>query len=344
MILTIFIYCAAVAVIAAAVTYGVARRRLFLDLPNARSSHSAPTPRSGGLGIVAACVFGIVVLGVIGHPAVLRDGAFLAVLAGSLIAAAGGLADDIRPQPFQVKLGVQVAAALVAIRMGLVIDTLYVPGIGPVELGIAGTALTLIWMVGLTNAYNFMDGIDGLAGGTAVIAAAFLAIATLNLERFNEAALASTFAVASLGFLAFNLPPARIFMGDVGSQFLGFGLAALGVLVARYDASGTFVFVVPLLLFHFLFDTVYTAIRRWRRGEKITQAHRSHLYQRLTHAGVGHGRTTAVLCTIGVAQGLLALWLIDLPASSRLLPFIPALLLQIVYMAGVIRRETRPAP
>lgn len=339
MILAIFLYCAVVAGLAAAVTYGVARRRLLLDHPNERSSHATPMPRSGGLGIVTATVLGMLALGADGHPAVLRDNAFFAVLLGSLIAAMGGFADDVRTRSFLFKLGIQVTAGVIAIALGLVVDTLYIAGIGPVHLGAFGPAVTLLWLVGLTNAYNFMDGIDGLAGGAAVIAGIFLTLAAIELRQINESTIACTLAAASLGFLVFNLPPAKIFMGDVGSQFLGFGFAATGVLIARYDNTGTLILLVPLLLFHFIFDTVYTAIRRALLGENVTQAHRSHLYQRLAHAGFGHGRATALLSTIAVLQGAGALWMLQLPPASRPLVFLPALALQMVYLAIVIRRE-----
>jgi UDP-N-acetylmuramyl pentapeptide phosphotransferase/UDP-N-acetylglucosamine-1-phosphate transferase len=337
-------YCAAVAVIAAAVTYAVVRLRLFLDQPNARSSHQTPVPRSGGLGIVAASVLGAAALGTVGHPALFRDPAFLGVIVGGLIAAAGGLADDVRARSFLFKLAAQVAAAAVAMASGLVIERLYVPGIGPVALGIAGPILTFVWMIGLTNAYNFMDGIDGLAGGTAVIAAGFLAFAAAAAGAANEATIACTIAVASLGFLIFNLPPARAFMGDVGSQFLGFVFASLSVLIGRMDASGTLALLVPLLLFHFIFDTVVTAGRRWWRGEDVTQGHRSHLYQLLAHSGAGHGRTTALLCAICAAQGAGALWMVHAAAGLRPLAFVPALLVQLVYMRAVLRRAPASSP
>ena len=332
-------YCAAVAVIAAVVTYAVARLRLFLDQPNARSSHKIPVPRSGGVGIVLATVLGVVVLATLGHPTLFREPAFLGVIVGGLIAAAGGLADDIRARSFRFKLAVQVAAAAVGMASGLVVDRLYVPGIGPVDFGLAGPVLTFIWLIGLTNAYNFMDGIDGLAGSTAVIAAAFLAFAAVAAGAANEATIACTIAMASLGFLIFNLPPARIFMGDVGSQFLGFVFASLGVLIARTDASGTLALLTPLLLFHFIFDTVVTAGRRWWQGEKVTQGHRTHLYQRLAHSGFGHGRTTALLCAVGAAQGAAALWMVHAPVELRPLAFVPALLIQLIYMLAVQRRD-----
>jgi len=163
-----------------------------------------------------------------------------------------------------------------------------------------------------------------------VIGFGFLMFVALGVSQVDESTLPCTLAAASLGFLLFNLPPARIFMGDVGSQFIGFAFAALSVLIGRHDASGILAWAVPLLLFHFIFDTLFTAYRRWRRGEQLTQAHRSHLYQRLTHSGFGHGRTTALLCAMGVLQGIGALWMTRQPEPTRLLVFVPVLLIQIV--------------
>jgi UDP-GlcNAc:undecaprenyl-phosphate GlcNAc-1-phosphate transferase len=343
MIIAILIYCLVVAAIAAGATYALARWRPFLDMPNHRSSHALPTPRGGGLGILIAVALGLIALRLDGHPAVLRDPAFLGVALGGLIASLAGLADDIRSRSFLIKMAAQVLAAAIAMALGLVIETLYIPGIGPIHLGWFGPLLTLLWMVGLTNAYNFMDGIDGLAGGTAVIAAFFLTIAMIDLRAIDESAVASTIGAACIGFLVFNIPPARIFMGDVGSQLLGFMFAALGVLFARHDTTGTLIYVVPLLLFHFIFDTVFTALRRWQSGENVALAHRAHLYQRMTLPGGNHGRTTTLLCLFTIAQGGAALWMIAAPAGQRLWIFIPALVLQIIYAIAVARCDRSAA-
>ncbi len=341
MIIAITIYSLVVAALAALGAWAMARSRLLMDKPNERSSHAVPTARGGGIGIVVAAALGLVSLGYHGHPTVIRDPGFLAVLVGGLIAAAGGLADDLRSRSYSFKLGFQVAAAAVAMSFGLMIERLYLPGIGPLALGWFAPVLTLLWLVGLTNAYNFMDGIDGLAAGTAVVGAGFLTVALIMVGQIDAGSVASTLAAASLGFLLLNLPPARVFMGDVGSQFVGFVFAGLAVLMAREDPTGTLIYVVPLLLFHFLFDTLFTAFRRWRAGEDVTTAHRSHLYQRLTHAGFGHGRATLALCAIGVAQGLGALWLVQNQPALRLAIFVPALALQIVYALAVTRYEQR---
>jgi len=339
--IVIALYSLAVAGLAAAGAWLMARSRLLMDKPNERSTHAVPTARGGGIGIVVASLLGLVAIGFHGHPALIQEPVFVGVLLGAVIAAAGGLADDIRARSYSFKLGFQVAAAAIAMAFGLMIERIYIPGFGPVALGWLAPAVTFLWLVGLTNAYNFMDGIDGLAAGTAVVAAGFLAAILMLLRQIDPSTLATTLAAASFGFLLLNLPPARVFMGDVGSQFVGFAFAAIAVLIAREDPTGTLIYVVPLLLFHFIFDTVFTAIRRWRNGENVTIAHRTHLYQRLTHAGLGHGRASLALCAVGVAQGLGALWLVQSPPALRLAIFVPAIALQIVYAIAVTRYETR---
>ncbi|HEX6977695.1 MAG TPA: MraY family glycosyltransferase [Alphaproteobacteria bacterium] len=322
--------------LSAAVAHELARRAVFVDVPNARSSHAKPTPRGGGLGILIAFSAGLGVLAV-SNAAMLAAPVYAGFALGTLVAGLAGLVDDLRPQSFTIKLGAQVVAAVIAMTSGLVIETLYVPGIGPVDLGVMGPVLTLVWLVGLTNAYNFMDGLDGLAGGTAVLAATFVALCALTIGNGTVAVLALLLAAASAGFLALNFPPARIFMGDVGSQFLGFAFAAIGILLASGDASGTVMLIVPLLLFHFLFDTIFTVVRRIRRGEDPFTAHRGHLYQLLNRAGFGHRQVTFLQCAMVVLQGLGALWMTAVSEPHRWLIFLPFLALQIIYAAGTLR-------
>ena len=181
--------------------------------------------------------------------------------------------------------------------------------IGPVELGWPSWPLSFLWIIGLTNAFNFMDGLDGLAAGTAVIASFFFLVITYSLGSSFVYIHCYTVLAGSLGFLVYNFPPARIFMGDVGSAMLGFVFATLAIIAARYDASHTSFMVVPLLLFTFIYDTSFTFVRRWLRGENVTQAHRSHLYQLLNRMGyshltvsLGHYPATAVL-------GCAAVWM-----------------------------------
>ncbi|MGQ0664164.1 MAG: glycosyltransferase family 4 protein [Pseudomonadota bacterium] len=332
------LFAVAIAALAAALTWVMARWRVLIDVPGPRSSHAAPTPRGGGVGIVVASAAGAVALGAGGHLPGLGEPAAIGLMAGSVVVAVAGLADDIRIMSSAFKLAVQALAAAIAVAAGLVVDTLYLPFVGPVELGPAGTVLTMLWFVGLTNAFNFMDGLDGLAGITAALAGAFLALAGLALGQASVSLLALVLAAASLGFLAFNFPPARVFMGDVGSQFLGFAFAGLGVLIARDDPTGTLVLIVPLLLLHFIFDTAFTWARRLARGEKLTAAHRSHLYQLLNQSGFSHRRVTLLHAGLTAAQGLGALLFVAIAPAGRPAVVAAFALVQAIYALYVLRR------
>ena len=323
------------AAVAAALTWAMAHFAVLVDVPNARSSHKQPTPRGGGVGIVAA--FAVGVIGLSAATGALSDPALLAFAAAAAIMALAGLADDIWGMNFTAKLAAQVIASLVAMAGGIVIRTFYVPGLGAVELGSFGYALTLLWLVGLTNAFNFMDGLDGLAGGVAVIAGGFLCVVAGLLGDSAVLVLSGLMTAASIGFLIFNFPPARIFMGDVGSQFLGFAFAALGTMLALRDSTGTIILVVPVLLFSFLFDTIFTAARRWRNGENLAAAHRTHLYQLLNQSGLSHRLVAAAHYFMAMLQGLIALWLIGAPPDQRWFA-LPALLLSQSAYAGACLR------
>lgn len=322
-------------ILAAAITWAMAHFAVLVDMPNARSSHKRPTPRGGGVGILAAFATGLIGLhvidGIFDQPGLTGFGA------GALIMGLAGLADDVRSMKSTTKLAAQIGASLIAMADGLVIPGVYIPGIGPVELGAFGYALTLLWLIGLTNAFNFMDGLDGLAGGSAVIAGAFLCILAALLGLPPVLVIAGLITAASAGFLIFNLPPARIFMGDAGSQFLGFTFAALGVMLARHDGSGTLVLVVPILFFSFLFDTIFTAVRRLRKGENLAAAHRTHLYQLLNQCGLSHRQVAGAHYVMAIVQGLVALWLFRAFPEQRWLA-IPALLAaQAAYAVVVLR-------
>lgn len=321
--------------VAAAITWAMAHFAVLVDVPNARSSHRRPTPRGGGVGILAAFAAGLIAL----HLAydILEQPGLPGFTAAALLMGLAGLIDDVRTMRSATKLAAQLCASAIAMAAGFVIRSLYVPGLGPIELGALGYPLTLLWLIGLTNAFNFMDGLDGLAGGSAVIAGVFLSLVAALLGAPLVAVIAALIAASSAGFLLFNFPPARIFMGDVGSQFLGFAFAALGVMLAQHDPTGTLILVVPVLLFAFLFDTIFTALRRWRKGENLAAAHRTHLYQLLNQCGLSHRRVAGAHCVMALVQGLLALWLVSTLTEQRWL-VIPALLAaQAAYAMVVLR-------
>ena len=286
-----------VAAFGGAVTTGLVtrtlRRRAILDHPNERSSHAVPTPRGGGWGILLVLVPGWVVLGV--SPAV------LAGLAG--LAAVSWL-DDRRGLPPGPRLLVQAAA--VALGLWALGDQPVFQGWLPWGLDRAVAALCWLWFI---NLFNFMDGIDGLAGSEAVAVAAGLALVAVASGLVPELVRpALVLAGAALGFLVWNWQPARVFMGDVGSVPLGF---ALGWLLLAAAAAGLWPAAI-LLPLYFVTDATVTRLRRLADGQRIWQAHREHFYQRAvqggrSHAGVVGAVVVANLALIGLALGALEL-------------------------------------
>jgi len=314
----------------------IARVRI-IDAPNERSSHTVPTPRSGGIAILITFFVGLAAVKVLGGDPALDQDFFWVFVGTALLIAVVSIFDDLAGLSFKSKLLTQIAAAIVVMSFGVVVDRLGLPGIGMVDLGLWGYPLTLIWIVCLTNAFNFMDGIDGLSGGTVVVAASFFAVLTF-LQGSTFVYLMSIILVGScLGFLILNWQPAKIFMGDSGSQFLGFVLAVLAVIAGKFDASHTSYMVMVLLFFHYIWDTAYTFIRRLRNGERVTDAHRSHLYQLMNLLGLSHAQVTLIYLSIGVLQGFGALVVINLDGSLRMLVFLPFLALQIGLTITVTR-------
>lgn len=313
----------------------------ILDHPNARSSHVRPTPRGGGVGVVLAFVVGMAVLYVAAAFARLPPPQFIGVIAAAVAIAGVSLWDDVADLRFSVKLAAQAIAALVAIGSGLVLERVALPVWGEVPLGWIGVGLTLFWIVGCTNAINFMDGLDGLVGGSVFLASVILCVIAGQEGGWFVYA-ASLFLAAGLaGFLPFNLHPARIFMGDVGSQFLGFVMAVLAVAAARFDAAQISFLIVPLLLFGLLFDAGFTLLRRAAMGERVAAAHRTHLYQMAQRSGLGVRAVAAVHWGFVLFNGLLAWAFLELPVGSKPMVVLPALAVQAAWLAYVVRRMRR---
>lgn len=269
------------------------RQAGVVDRPNARSSHTLPTVRGGGIGMtLAVCV----VLVWIGRA---ENWVWGFLLAPTVLLAAVSFWDDLR------SLGAKVRFAVHALAAGLALYGLlgHAPA-GPQAGGIAAAAGVLVlfgWLAGYTNAFNFMDGINGLGGGQALLTglgtAAVALLAGLPREH-HGVILAVAIAGAAAGFLPHNFPRAKVFMGDVASASLGFSLALAGVWIAR-DAGWPILLWIGLLHANFVLDTGITLIRRIARGERWQEAHREHFYQRLVRAGRSH---TEVTLTEGALQ------------------------------------------
>lgn len=261
-------------------------------------------------------------------------------MTGSLLVAVISWLDDLYTLPSTVRLAVHGGCALCVLVGVGAIRQISLPLLGPLHLGWLGYGFTFLWIIALINGYNFMDGIDGLAGTQAVIAGITWSCLGYWADIPLVMALGLLLAASSLGFLAYNWPPARIFMGDVGSAFLGYNFAALAVLGAQQQ--GKLAFLGALVLWPFLFDTLFTLGRRWQRGENLLQAHRSHLYQRLVISGHSHRTVTllyASLAAIGALSGVG--WFYDLPGSANVIVFgLPLLAGGLWFLVSYY--ETRP--
>jgi UDP-GlcNAc:undecaprenyl-phosphate GlcNAc-1-phosphate transferase len=311
--------------------------------PQARKAHTRPTPKGGGVGIVVAFLVGVLVLYQFAAFARLAEPYFRGVILAAAAIAAVAFLDDLRDWPFFVKLAAQILAALAAVASGLSVSLFTLPGFGPVDVGwLGGAALTTAWVLFATNAMNFIDGMDGLAGGVALIAGGFLAgIAAAAGGWFVY--FAALLLVAGLaGFLPFNFPHARIFMGDVGSQFCGFVLAVLGVAAARFEAVPLSFLLVPLLLHAVLFDVALTLARRTLAGARITAPHRGHLYQLAQRSCLLSTPGIALLYWVCTAYGgVLCLAFLAAPPVWRLPIALATLPPQLLWATLVLRRAHR---
>lgn len=332
-----FAFCAALALVSALTVRAMISAGV-MDTPNARSLHAKPTPKGGGLGVVVAFLLGISVLYGTAQFARLADPYFRGVILASAAIAVVAFIDDVYTWPFTVKLTAQVAAALVAVGSGLYVSAFNLPGLGPVYIGWAGALIAIAWILFATNAMNFIDGLNGLAAGTALVACAFLAFIAQE-QQGSFVYFASLLLAAGLaGFLPFNYPRARIFLGDVGSQFCGFVLAVLGVAAARFERIPMSFLLVPMLLSGVLFDVAFTLVRRTLAGERLARAHRGHLYQVAQRAGMDARVVAALHWGFAMLGGVCALSFMRSPAIWKPLALLVPQLLWLVYVAVRARR------
>ena len=285
-----------------------------IDHPNDRSLHQSPTPRMGGVAMVMSVVVGIILAIIMAFPmnnsgmidGIGRSPQVLWILAGMLFLAAVSFLDDRKGIPVWLRLGCHVFTASAVVLVGEVsLPSLRIPGWGEVALGGLAAPMTVAFLVWMTNLYNFMDGMDGFAGGMTVLGFGVMACLFWMDDRQVVFCLALVQAAAGLGFLMHNFPPAKIFMGDVGSIPTGFLAGSLAVLGCR---EGVFDVWVPLVIFSpFILDATVTLVRRALRGERVWKAHREHYYQRVVLSGWSHRRTVSAEYGVMALCGLLAL-------------------------------------
>ncbi len=275
-------------------------RRGVLDRPNARSSHSIPTPRGGGLALIAASVLGIAVA-VVANLATTNDA--LILTAGMLALGAVGWLDDTRGVRPGVRLVVHGGVAVWTVYMFGGLPSIHL-GNESLSLGVGGYLIGVVGIVWGINLFNFMDGIDGLAGSQAVLIFGTGALLLVLHGDNSLGAISASVAAAAVGFLAWNWPPAKIFLGDAGSGVIGYLVAALAIASENHGS-------VPLIAFAilsglFITDATITLLRRVSRGERPTVAHRDHAYQRLTRAWGSHRVVTARAASVTLTLVFLA--------------------------------------
>ncbi len=304
---------AAILLAAFAVSYGTTRALIplltkhLLDRPNTRSSHTVPTPRSGGLGIVAGIGVALLVSYALDFHLPRWQ-----IIAGAAAMAAVGLADDRFRLSVKVRLPVQLAAAALVVYPATRLSHFPLPT--PLDFGLELSAvpLSILWIVGMTNLYNFLDGIDGYAAVQGIIGGlALFAVGSSGPLGSVGIAIAG----ASAGFLILNWRPAKIFMGDVGSSTIGFLFAALPFQVEGGEQADA-ILLVALALWFFFSDGFYTFLGRLLGRHRVWEAHRTHLYQRLVISGLAHDYVVIWFGSVGALLTALAVVAISRPFST----------------------------
>lgn len=273
-----------------------------IDIPkDDRRVHKQPIPRMGGLAIYAGVVISVwMVLPI--------DREMIGMLLGGTIIVIMGIFDDMKPLSAKTKLAVQILCAAILIYFGLRIGKFNIPFTEgkAIYLGVFSIPVTIFWIVGITNTLNLIDGLDGLAAGVATIAALSLAYVAHVVGRPETAVMTLAIAGAAVGFLPYNFNPAKIFMGDTGSLFLGFMLAAISIDGAVKGATALATVVPVLALGVPIFDTTFAICRRALNGRPIMEPDKGHLHHRLLSAGMGQKRTVLILYGVSATLGLSA--------------------------------------
>lgn len=305
-----------------------------IDKPNARKVHVKIMPRMGGLAIF----IGFAV------PALLAlhfSQQFMGLLLGGILILALGIVDDLRDISPKIKLLGQLAGALILVGSGTQVEYLTNPfGGGYFSLGWLSIPVTIFWVVGVTNAVNLIDGLDGLAAGVSAIAAATMGFVALQTDPAISVA-AFILVGAILGFMPYNFNPARIFMGDSGSLFLGFILAGLSIMGLAKSAT-VFSLIIPVLILGVpILDTLFAIIRRLMNNQPIFKADKSHLHHCLLASGLNHRQTVLVIWAIHATMSLVAVLLTKLTTTQgeMILALVSVLTLVGANKLGVMRRR-----
>ncbi|CAN5830471.1 MAG: undecaprenyl/decaprenyl-phosphate alpha-N-acetylglucosaminyl 1-phosphate transferase [Gemmatimonadetes bacterium] len=321
--LVLVIACVAAVLASLLVTPFVVRTavaRGLYDMPlDGRRMHTRPIPRVGGVAVFAAMALGLLAVAFSGTEAQLSSEQwrfFIGILLGAAVVFAAGLWDDLRGLSPVLKLTAQSLAAVVVFAFGFRIEILSFGASGELLLGALALPVTILWVVGVTNAFNLIDGLDGLATGIAIVALGTILAVAVALGNLEVVVVCVALLGALLGFLRYNFSPARIFLGDSGSQFIGFMLAVLSVHGSLKSATAVLVIIPLFALALPLLDTMLAIARRWLRGTPLSGADARHIHHRLLARGLTHGRAAVVLYLIATLLAILGLSLAFAPPAA----------------------------
>ena len=302
-----FLIAVAVALAITPLVMLLAKKTGAIDAPDPRKVHKKPIPRIGGIGIYISFMVSFLTLVDFNQlPMETADG-IIGLLAGGTIVVLVGIIDDYTNLPAKVKLLGQIAAACAVVAFDVRIDFVTDPFGDYLYLEYFAIPVTIFWLVGLTNTVNLIDGLDGLAAGVATLASVTIMLVALQDELALVAVFTSALAGAATGFLFFNFNPARIFMGDTGSMFLGFMLAGISIIGAVKSAA-TIALIVPVLALGVpILDTSFAIIRRYRGGVPIFKPDKGHLHHRLLDLGFSQRQAVLLMYVISAILGLSAL-------------------------------------
>jgi len=314
-----------------------------IDTPaDGRRMHDHPIPRMGGLAIFLGFLISTVLFTEVNEQ-------IRGVLIGAVIIVAAGAVDDIVALPSLVKLLFQIVAALVAVYNGVVIEIVsgffeFATGDTYMLLGILAVPLTVLWIVAVTNSVNLIDGLDGLACGVSTISSVTMLVVALLVSEGNIAVVLAALAGSCIGFIPYNLNPAKIFMGDTGSQLLGFILATASV-IGMFKFYALFTFAVPLLSLAVpILDTAFAFFRRIAKGQSPFKPDRGHLHHRLMDMGLTQKQAVAVMYAISAAIGLVGVVAASTGTAKFILTAVAFALAIIVgiYLAKIRKNNALP--
>ncbi|QKY70444.1 glycosyltransferase family 4 protein [Lentibacillus sp. CBA3610] len=321
-------------------TYPVKKMAIKLkavDLPNYRKIHKKVTPRLGGLAIFAGVFLGGLYL----HP---QHEHLPEIILGAIVILITGALDDrysIRPV---IKLTGQLIAASFLISSGLIIERVTLPIIGMVDLGFASVLITVLWIVGITNAINLIDGLDGLATGVTTIALSSMFVMAIIDGQVLAAYLCIVLIGANLGFLYHNFYPAKIYMGDTGSNFLGYMIAVVSI-VGLFKNIALFSFIIPVIVLAVpIFDTLFAIVRRAYNKEPIMMPDNKHVHYQLIRAGFSHRKTVLIIYAFSTLFGVMAILFSYASLSTAIITTFLVLFLLHIFaeLGGLVMGGKRP--